>query len=120
MALDLNDKIKLWGGFTQGELYLAAGVLAGLFFLCFLGLSRLTGNLALGFAVFCGFAGPWLWFVLYRRDLPKGYLLRRFRQEGKFLFFTVGSVRGVDLYVPPLAGRARSWAEDVEGGNHGS
>src|SRR5665213_2702546 len=109
MSIDLNDKIKLWGGFSQGELYLAGGVLVALFFLFFLGLSRLTGDLPLGFAVFCGFAGPWIWFVMYRRDLPKGYLLRRFRQEGKFLFFSFGAVKGIDVYAPPTINRVRSW-----------
>jgi hypothetical protein len=119
MSIDLNDKIKLWGGFSQGELYLAGGVLVALFFLFFLGLSKLTGDLPLGFAVFCGFAGPWIWFVMYRRDLPKGYLLRRFRQEGKFLFLSFGAVKGIDVYAPPTVNRVRAWAADFEEGTHG-
>jgi hypothetical protein len=111
MAIDLNDEIRVWGGFTQKELSWAGGVLAALFFVFFLGLTKVTGRLLVGLLSFLSLAGPWVAFVMYQRDLPKGYLLRRFRQEGKFLFLRVGVVKGIDLYAPPCVDRAQAWAE---------
>lgn len=112
VAIDLNDEIKMWGGFTGSELTLAGGVVLALFIVCVMLLGEMTGSLLVGVSAFGLTTGPWLVFVMYKRDLPKGYLMRRYRQEGKFLFLTFKNVRGVDLYAPPAVHRAQAWAED--------
>ena len=122
MAIDLNDEIRVWAGFTQKELNIAGGILIGLFFICVLGVTRATGSIVAGVAVFGVFAAPTVGFVLYQRDLPKGYLLRRFKQEGKFLFIHLKNVKGIDVYAPPAVKRAEAWDNDfgTEDGANGN
>lgn len=112
MAIDLNDEIRVWAGFTQKELNISGGILIALFFICVLGITRTTGSIVAGVAVFGVFAAPTVGFVLYQRDLPKGYLLRRFKQEGLFLFLRFKNVKGIDVYAPPAVKRAEAWAKD--------
>ena|GEM_PF-5178049 len=114
MAIDLNDDVKIWGGFTASEFWIGLGVTAGLFFGVGVGLSVLFKNPFVGLVLFCALGGPWLFFWLYQRNLPKGFLLRRWRQEGRFLFIHVASVKGVELYSPPSAGRGEAWDRAYE------
>ena len=114
MAIDLNDDVKLWGGFTAPDFWIGAGVLAGLFFGLGVGLSVVLKNPFVGLGLFFALSGPWIYFWLYQRGLPKGYLLRRWRQEGRFLFIHVPSVKGTDLYAPPACHRGEAWDRAME------
>jgi hypothetical protein len=98
VAIDLNDKIKMWGGFTAQEFWVGAGTLLCLFMSCIIGVSIHFRDFKLGLGIFCALAGPWMAFMIYQRELPKGYLLRRMQQEGRFLIFHFPFFKGQNLY----------------------
>jgi hypothetical protein len=114
VAIDLNDEVKLWAGFTAPDFWIGAGVLAALFFGLGLGLSVAFRSPAVGLGLFFALGGPWIFFWLYQRSLPKGFLLRRWRQEGRFLFILVTSVKGTEIYSPPALGRGQAWDKAYE------
>jgi hypothetical protein len=117
MAIDLNDEIKLWGGFTATQFWAGATVTLLLFLTCAIYLSLCLHNFKIGFGFFFAFGGPWIMFLLYQRELPRGYLLRRWKQEGRFLFVHIKSVKGVDIYSSPANDRDGSWNFEFEDGN---
>jgi hypothetical protein len=100
MAIDINDKVRMWGGFTPAEFGIGAAVLAALFGLCVIGISVVERHFKIGIAAFFGLGGPWVLFMLYQRNLPSGYLKHRWIQEGRFLFFHIKNRKAPDLYLP--------------------
>ena len=117
MPTDVNDKIKMWGGFTPGEFGIGAAVLACAFFACVIGISVWAHHFKVGIGAFFGISGPWAMFMLYKRDLPEGYLLRRWKQEGRFLIFHLPSLKGTDLFLPPSERRGEQFDRAWEDGN---
>lgn len=114
MAVDLNDEILMMGAFTQREFYWGIGGLAFFFVVFALGVSVITHLVLLGFGLFALTGGPWIFFWVYHRGLPKGYLMRRFRQEGKFFFFHLKQVRGPQIYSTPFSDRQAAWQKVME------
>lgn len=109
MAIDVNEEVKVWGGFNPFDFWLSVGVLLLLALLAlFIGMrvAPLLGGIFFSIAG-GGFAG----FMVYRQSLPKGILLRRFMQDGTFLFLKVPGVRGVDVYHAVAALRAERFNE---------
>lgn len=115
MAIDINEEVKVWGGFSPQEFWLGAGVLllqAAFALLIGLRVAPMLGGL-LFFLGGGGFAG----FMIYRRSLPKGLLMRRFLQDGSFLFLKVPGVHGVDVYLAPAFERAKRFSDAFAGSN---
>ena len=115
MSVDINEEIRLWGGFTVAEFWIGAGVLFALFFLVALGLSPILG-LAGSLLVFGAAATSFALFWTYQRDLPKGYLLRRWGQEGRFLFFRVPGFQAQQVLPPPSRGRRQAFEKEFDRG----
>lgn len=119
MAVDINEEVRAWGGFSvtdfwTGVMALVLIVAVGLFIA--LNVSGILGGVWVAFAG-GSFAALWV----YRLTLPKGYLLRRFQQEGKFLFFKIPGIEGLKVQLPAAHDRgARFRAEFEEEGNNGS
>lgn len=108
MAIDINEEVTVWGGFSPKDFWLGAAVLLLLATLSlFLGarVAPLLGGLFF-FLTGGGFTG----FMVYRQGLPRGLLMRRFLQDGSFLFLRLPRVQGVDVYLPPAATRAERFA----------
>lgn len=113
MAIDINEEVKLWGGFSFSEFWTGAGVLVGLFLSLVLGLGRVTGP-ATGFFTFLALGGAFAVFWIYKRDLPKGYLARRWKQEGKFLFVHIPGRKGLQVLAPPAMARRSAFESEME------
>jgi len=109
VAIDVNEEVKVWGGFNPMDFWLSVGVLlllAVLALLIGMRIAPLLGGIFF-FLAGGGFAG----FMVYRQSLPKGLLLRRFLQDGRFLFVKVPGIRGVDVYHAVAAMRAERFTE---------
>jgi len=109
MAIDINEEVKVWGGFSPGDFWAGAAVLLMLAALAiFLGtcMKPLIGGL---FFFLTG--GGFLGFMVHRQTLPRGLLMRRFLQDGSFLFIKFPRMRGVDIYIPPAMERAKRFAK---------
>ena len=112
MAIDVNEQVTVWAGFSPEEFWIGAAVLSG-----FAALSVVVGMHfvpLLGAVCFFMSGGGFAGFMVYRKTLPKGQLLRRFRQDGTFLFVRMPGVRGVDAYLPRLPSGATDLAPAIE------
>lgn len=109
MAIDVNEEVKVWGGFNPVDFWLSVGVLLLLAALALLIGMRIAPLLGGIFFFLAG--GSFSGFMVYRQSLPKGMLLRRFLQDGSFLFLKVPGVRGVDVYQAVAAMRGERFAE---------
>jgi hypothetical protein len=109
VAIDVNEEVKVWGGFNPLDFWLGVGILlllAALALLIGIRIAPLLGGIFFSLAG-GGFAG----FMVYRQSLPKGMLLRRFLQDGSFLFLKVPGIHGVDVYQAVAARRAERFTE---------
>ncbi|MGH7441284.1 MAG: hypothetical protein ACREKE_01275 [bacterium] len=109
MAIDINQEVKVWGGFSPQEFWFGSGILillAALAVVLGLRIKPLLGGIFFFFA-----GGSFTGFMVYRRGLPKGLLLRRFMQDGSFLFLKIPGIRGADLYHAAGRNRARRFTE---------
>ena len=117
MAIDVNEEVMVWGGFTPEEFWTGAGVLFGIAVVSVM----LSIHVApmLGGIFFFLFGGGFVGFMVYQRDLPKKYLIRRFQQEGKFLFIKIPGIQGVDVYSAPSSERGQRFKEAMGDENAG-
>lgn len=109
MAIDINEEVKVWGGFSPKDFWVGATVLLLMATLSlFLGarVAPLLGGIFF-FLIGGGFAG----FMVYRQGLPTGLLMRRFLQDGSFLFIKFPGLHGVDAFLPPSVARAERFAK---------
>lgn len=114
MPIDVNQDIKVWGGFTPGQFW---GSIGGLFGIGIMALAISLGRSPVLGALFLAMVGGGFGvFMVYQRDLPKNYLKNRFLQEGKFFFITIPGIHGVDLYSTPGSERGRRFAKEFD--NH--
>ncbi len=109
MPIDINEDIKVWGGFTPMEFWAGASILV-LLALIALSLGARTSALWGGIFFFAS-GGSFFGFMVYRRSLPKGLLLRRFLQDGRFLFITIPWIKAPTVYHPWGRGRAERFRE---------
>jgi hypothetical protein len=115
VAIDINEEVKVWGGFSPQEFWFGVGVLllqAALALLIGVRVAPMLG----GVSFFLG-GGGFVGFMVYRRSLPKGILMRRFLQEGSFLFLKIPGIHGVDVYHAPAFERAKRFS-DAFAGSH--
>jgi|SRR5665213_598219 len=110
MAIDVNEEVKVWGGLTPIQFWLGSGgllVTALIALLISLKVGAVVGSMFL--AVVGGGIGA---FFMLQRDLPKNYLSRRFKQEGKFFFITIPGIHGTDLYTSPASERGKRFERE--------
>jgi hypothetical protein len=99
MSIDINEEVKVWGGFSPEEFWFGAASLL-LIAVLSVALAVKTAPMA-GGVLFFFLGGATVGFLVYQRNLPKGLLWRRFRQEGRFLFLRFPWVHGIDAYLQP-------------------
>lgn len=109
MAIDINDEVKVWGGFSPGDFWIGAAVLLLLAALAIFFGTRTTPLIGGVFFFLAG--GGFMGFMVHRQSLPRGLLMRRFLQDGSFLFLKFPWMHGVDIYLPPATERAKRFAK---------
>jgi hypothetical protein len=112
MAIDINEEVKVWGGFSPTDFWLGAAVL--LFIAALAVFVGTRTSPMIGGILFFLAGGGFMGFMVHRKALPRGLLLRRFLQDGSFLFLKFPQVHGVDVYLPPASERAKRFAKAFE------
>ena len=117
MAVDINEEVKAWGGFSVNDFWIGVFALVGITVFALYLTLRVSGVLAALWEATAGGGFMALW--VYRLSLPKGYLLRRFRQEGKFLFIHFPWIETQKTILPPSYNRGARFAAEfgTEGQN---
>jgi hypothetical protein len=113
MSIDVNEDVKVWQGFSQGQFWGGAAALLGIAALALL--VSVKVNQILGCAILAVVGGGFAAFMVLLRDLPKGYLLLRLKQEGRFFFVRIPGLRGVDLYLAPGSERGSRFEREFGG-----
>jgi hypothetical protein len=90
MAIDVNEEVTVWGGFSPEAFWGGAVVLVLLAAVAIL-IGMKTSPWLGGISFFMG-GGSLTGVMIHAQRLPKGYLGRRFRREGRFLFLKIPGV----------------------------
>ncbi len=104
MPIDVNEPVRVWGGFSPGEFWAGSAALVASAAVALVVGTRVAPDA--GAAVFIVLGGGTAAFMVYRQGLPPGTLLRRLRREGRFLVLRVPGFGSPDVYPPLAAGRA--------------